>query len=208
MKNIIPYLILEYVLSKNKEVVMKRFAIALIALFTILAVSDSFAQKRLGAYKDGSQFWGGEVGIAVPMGDFANVANLGVGVNALYNYYIDPKMFIGAMIGYYTHSTDLDGYSFSNIPVVGGFYYHLKNTGGFRTFVGGELGINFVSTKYEYQILGINYSESDSKSRLSIAPCVGAILPLKSMEGFIKARYVIMDDADSFVISGGIRIPL
>ena len=193
---------------------MKKFAVLLIALLTIVAVTDTFAQKsKRGAYKSGDQFIGGEVGLCVPMGDFGDVANIGFGLNGVFNYYLNSDMFLGAMIGYYTYTTDVDGWSFSNIPIVGGFYYHLTTDGTFRTFIGGEIGINFVSTEVEtitgYNMMTGEYTYgtiSSSDSKVSIAPCVGAVIPMSPKMEFVpKLRYTIMDGADSFVISAGLR---
>ena len=90
----------------------------------------------------GKMALGVQAGIALPMGDFGDVYDMGFGGTATFAYHINPMLDITGSVGYLTWSgKDLD-YTFSSVPVLVGVRYYFGQ-GKFHPYVTGELGMHF-----------------------------------------------------------------
>jgi hypothetical protein len=172
---------------------MKKILLAL--SIAVMAFSTNAQQIKLG----------GNLGLAVPMGDFGDVAGTGFGFSATGKYMLNEQMAVGANLGYYGfgekeysvgYGTVKVGYSI--IPVTGLFHYYFL-TEGLKVYAGGDLG--FYSCKatvttpsysaYGYTVAGGTASTSETK--IGFAPTVGVEYPINDMlsfEGNLKYQYI------------------
>lgn len=94
---------------------------------------------------------GGNLILALPMGDFGDLASTGFGGTATFTYRVIPNLDLTGTLGYLSFGYDsdqIDG-SFSTIPfLVGGRYYF--PTGTVRPYAVAELGLHFGSATVEY----------------------------------------------------------
>lgn len=119
------------------------------------------------------------VEIALPMGDFGDVASLGAGISLGAEYGLNENMGIDLQAGYITMflkdevSDFFDNYSM--IPVQAGFSYYLNGSEG-GPYLKGMIGIHSSSVKtpeIDLGPFGNIPSETVSNTDLSFAPAVG-----------------------------------
>ncbi len=141
----------------------------------------------------------GALELGVPMGDFADVAGMGIGFSAKGYYDYSEKLDYTARIGYtYFGGKEFAGfdYSYAMIPImVGAKYKFLESTPELYGSV--EAGFNLVVWTYEYDFgfsfpgMDSNREESDSSMELTITPSIG---------------YVWKTGEHTFDISAGMRL--
>ncbi len=156
---------------------MKKLKLLLVAI--VFAVTAN-AQIQIGV--------SGSLGL--PMGDFGDAAKMGIGATVTGKYALNETMTVGANIGYLSFSSDLDGFSWTIMPITALFEYNLG-----KFYVGSDLGFYSYGVKFEYE--GIE--GSSSKTYLGFAPTVGANFPINEKMSFnANAKYnVIMSDGES-----------
>jgi hypothetical protein len=103
----------------------------------------------------GGMIAGADVGIALPVGDLADGAGLGIAALGRFEYNVAPKINLTGRLGY-IHHLDKNNVTLSDIPVYAGVKYFLSE----QLYGAGELGLNSVKAKVE--ILGTSASNSES----------------------------------------------
>jgi hypothetical protein len=142
---------------------------------------------------------GGELGVQLPMGDFGDGANTGFGISGIFHYHLNPNLIIGGTLGYQSWGGKSDGFSWSNIPIMGLINYMFA-TEGLKPFVGGELGIN--STSVSYDIFGFTGSESTTNLGINILGGVEQQLN-ENLSWRVNAKYnIIFDSEDNLSFLG------
>jgi opacity protein-like surface antigen len=181
---------------------MKKIVLLAFSALLIFSATNLSAQKNVPA----PMYLGGQVILSMPMGDFGDGADMGFGLAGLFNYYFTPQVLLNAQIGYISWSTDVDDFSISNVPVTAGVHYEFKSE-GFTPYIGGELGLNFFSMNYpdEYE----EYITDDSETKFGLGLIGGILIPLsKGVDFRGQAKINIIEDANTFEISGGVRFAL
>lgn len=147
---------------------MKRFLV-IFAIFTLVLVSSNEVEANNISV-------GGDIGLALPVGDFSDAAGLGFGIDAKAIFPLNPDIAIGASLGYYTWAEKVDGFGYSNIPITGTFMYFLS-PGPTRFYIGGDLSINMLTATVD---LGgfFGGSVSSTDTYLGFAPVVGVVAPI------------------------------
>lgn len=166
-------------------------AIILVAVMVFGIDYSSEAQKTIS--KESQISIGGQLGIALPMGDFGDIANTGFGFQGLFGYALAPSIDFRATLGYFTFGgkddiEDMVDYSISDIPILVGITYKL-GTLGLTPYVGAELGIHNLTVKYK--VLGYNYDASESKFGFGLFG--GVMYPVNqqiSIIGDVKFTYI------------------
>lgn len=94
-------------------------------------------------------------GIAIPMGDFGDAADLGFGGQGNFAYKVSPNLQVTGSVGYLYWSYKTDGDfasgSFSSVPVLAGIRYTFPAK-GFTPYVMAQLGVHFVSSSFEFEV--------------------------------------------------------
>lgn len=147
-------------------IVMKKISVLLIALFAL--VSINIKAQIVG---------GATIGLQAPIGDFADGAKMGVGINLSGKYMLKENMAVGLNLGYNKFGGKSFGfgewdlkYSYTMIPITGLFEYHF---GGetVKPYVGADLGLYHFGAK----IKSGGDSHSDGELYFGLAPVVGAL---------------------------------
>ncbi|MFZ4414262.1 MAG: hypothetical protein ACOYOV_14360 [Bacteroidales bacterium] len=119
----------------------KIISIAVVVLLIVGFTSATKAQINVGA----------KLGVAIPVGSFAQGYNMGFGGYASAAYSLNEKMELGFNMGFYAFKgTDFpanNNPSTRIIPVFADFKYFL-NTDGFRPYVGAGAGVYIVYNTY------------------------------------------------------------
>ena len=196
---------------------MKKLLVLLILAVLLIGINDVHAKKKE------EMAIGGEVCLAIPMGDFGyylntiNIwpidASVGFGINGLFNYQISKEMSILGSIGYFRWGVNTGeisyNLSFVNIPVAGAFHYYFIGNSSFTPFVGGELSLNFSSSQVDQKVGGINPIEGDSKTEIGITPFGGILYPLSPQINLrAVAKLHIISYLNYFSINAGILYKL
>src|SRR5579859_5915206 len=134
---------------------------------SLLVVAKASAQFSAGA----------ELGL--PMGNFSDVSNTGLGVSLRYEANIQDKLNWTASIGYLSFGgKPYLGGSFGNvsaIPLAGGIKYYL-NKAGDGLYLAGDLGINFISYSVAFPNQGsgngVTFASANT-TRVGLSPGVG-----------------------------------
>jgi opacity protein-like surface antigen len=167
---------------------MKMFSAILVTLFLGAAVLLSQNPMRVG----------GELGVQLPMGSFGDAYNTGFGLSGIFQYEMSPEMTLGGTIGYQSWGGKVDGYSFSNIPIMGLINYKF-NTTGLIPFIGAEAGLNMSSASYEFDFFGVKQSGSASETNFGINLLGGVESRMnENLSWRINAKYnIIMTSGSS-----------
>jgi hypothetical protein len=151
---------------------MRTKSLLLVAFVLISAVS--FAQN--GRVSLGLE-------LAIPGGDYGDNAGTGFGGSLRYEHPVGDNIGLMATVGYLTYGSkeqDFFGlgtykYTNSQIPImVGGKYYFMEQQDGF--YVNVQLGLTMLSTKSEFEFLGVSESETTSNSAFTWSPGIGYAL--------------------------------
>lgn len=150
---------------------------------------------------------GGEVGLQLPTGDFGDAANAGFGISGIFQYYLQPGLVIGGTIGYQSWGSDVDGVSFSNIPIMALLNYYFTAQ-GMKPFIGVELGLNASSS--EIKFFGISQSNSETNLGFSVLGGIETVLN-EDLNLRVNAKYnIIFGDENTtfFGINAGLMYKL
>jgi opacity protein-like surface antigen len=181
---------------------MKKFLLIALVAISVFVISSLQASSKE------EMKIGGDIGIALPMGDFGDFANTGFGLNAVFSYFLNPQLAITGTLGYWSFGSKVDGYSFSTVPLNGGIQYRF-NKGKFQPFVSAETLMFFNSVSYKY----LGYSASDSKTEFGFVPGIGAAFPLENdIEIRAAIKYTIIFTSGSNTtflgIMGGVHFKM
>ena len=160
-----------------------RFATAAGAL---LIAATAQAQGTSGSVGKSYKF-GGDLGAAVPLGDFADGADVGYHIGGLFEY--TPKSMPVSWRGElaYNHNgiSDIDG-NFSMLNLVGNAVMPLGNkAGSIRPYVIGGMGVYRVKASASFE--GVDVSQSDTKFGLNAGG--GLSFHLSGFETFVETRF-------------------
>lgn len=164
--------------------------------------------------QSGQMAVGGGVVIAMPMGNFGDVAGMGFGATARGEYSLNKQMSIVADIGYITYGEEIDGWSYSQIPIMAGVKYYFP--GGFYGL--GQFGIHMISWDFEYttpsyNIGGYNFpgetiSSDDSESKIGFNLGGGYETKVGNMILDLSAQLSVIEDANQLMLRAGLKFPL
>lgn len=152
---------------------MKKILTALLLSAAILTNINAQSDMAVGA---------GLV-VSLPMGNFGDAANLGIGGTAAFELKFAPQITGVGHIGYISYGTESEAVSYSTVPLLVGVKYFFQPTGGVYGI--GQLGLNFFSTTVEtpsYEIFGSSFggSYSASSSEFTLALGAGYEMPISS----------------------------
>ncbi|HBC45606.1 MAG TPA: hypothetical protein DEO84_02055 [candidate division Zixibacteria bacterium] len=172
-----------------------------------LAVLIALAFCTMAKAEVGSKGIGGALEIALPMGNFGDVAGTGFGVTANFQYGWKPNIDLMGQLGYikWGGKTAVGyDYSYHAIPIqVGAKYYFKQETN--RFYVGGLVGFHMFGWSADYDLLGIHYSGSSSETKFSLAPMGGYEMKIgENMLFDASARYQIISDVSYLGVRAGI----
>ena len=161
---------------------MKKLFVIIFAM--ILLVGTTQAQK-------GKMEAGAQAGISLPMGSFSDAASMGYGVMGTFLYGFNKNIDLAGTIGYISYTTDVDGWSWSTVPILFGARYYFGE--GTTKFYGlANLGIYISSTTItiDFGPYGGVQSFSDSSSDFGFSFGGGVKLPIsKTMYFDANAKY-------------------
>ncbi|MBE2189626.1 MAG: hypothetical protein KGZ71_06295 [Desulfobulbaceae bacterium] len=182
---------------------MKRF----FAIFAVLAITFISINEA----KANNISIGGDVGLALPVGDFSDGAGMGFGIEGKAIFPMNPDIAIGASLGYYSWGEKVDGFGFSNIPITGTFMYFVSPSPT-RFYVGADLSINMFTATVD---LGgfFGGSASATETYVGFAPLVGIVAPIgdnMNITGTLKYNLIFSSGSSTGFISlrGGIMFLL
>lgn len=179
---------------------MKKVILVLFAVVCLSMVTN--AQKDLSV----------SVGpvIAIPMGDFGDVYNLGFGLTARGEYPFSKELVGIATLGYVRWSGDIEGwgsstdYTTSLIPIRAGIKYNLLSVAP-GLYLMSELGLHFYSSSWEGG--GIEGDESDTEFAFVLGGGYDVAVS-KSMLLDLSGAFVIVSDANYLELRAGLKFPL
>jgi len=168
-------------------------------LFAVISLSPKTTQAQDIKFRVNGE-------IALPMGDFGDLASTGFGATVSAEKMMDEKMTLTATVGYLIWSgEEIFGYStdFSAIPVQAGLkYYFMPKTDGMRFYGMAEAG-------FHYFMLSVDTpfgSADDSEIKFGLAPSAGFEMPLGDITLDVAARYqFVTDDLTYFGIRAGVK---
>ncbi|NOX18452.1 MAG: hypothetical protein GXO87_09270 [Chlorobi bacterium] len=162
---------------------MKKLFILMFAL--VLLAGTTQAQK-------GAMAVGVQAGLSLPMGSFSDAASLGFGGMGSFIYGINKSIDLVGSIGYITYTTDVDGWSWSTIPILAGARYYFGN-GATRFYGLANIGIYASSSTVTVDLgpyFGGSQSYSASSSDFGFSFGGGVKLPIgKTMFFDANAKY-------------------
>ncbi len=138
--------------------------------------------------------------IALPMGDFADVANLGFGGTATYERSFTPNIVGQIYAGYLTFGGEdipgtSDSYSSSMIPIMAGAKYFFQPGKGL--YANAQLGVHLFSFDTpEYEFFGVTYGGSETSTEFSLGLGAGYEMPMGKNALDISASFNIVSDAN------------
>ena len=144
----------------------KLFSVLFVVLF---AFTFANAQSKMAVSVGGN--------LAFPMGSFGDVANMGFGGGAKFEYALQSNLHLTASVQYlmFAKKDDIVGVEWSIIPVLAGAKYYFGNN--FYTMA--EVGMNFWNTKatITFPIIG-KITVEESGSDFGFAGGAGYELPM------------------------------
>ena len=173
---------------------MKRILTVVVLVLTLSAVSYADLGLKTVAPQIGVIFpedpfnTGFQIGVTSNMGEFA------------------PGFALFPLVNYWHAGGGDNGYdwSFSNFQLGGDVHYYVKELPGF--FAGAGLSINFVSISAEYNIPGFGtYDGSSSDTKIGLGLLAGYEMPINKYTGFVKVKYHIISDVNTFAIVIGLH---
>jgi hypothetical protein len=159
---------------------MKKITLFLLLSIVVLTVPAFSQETAQGQWVIGVGAMGG-----VPVGDFSNASNFGIGGGGWVGYSVDPNLTITGKVGYMNFSSKVSGGpSLSMVPVlVGGRYFLTPSleSSSMRSYVAGDVGIYNAS------------ASGTSSSKFGIAPTLGAQFQAgEKMNVDVYANYTII----------------
>lgn len=151
-----------------------------------------------------------QAGLALPMGNFSDVAKLGFGGEGTFEYRVTPQLGLNVSLGYYSWGAKNDlapGYDFkvADLPLMIGAKYLLLET-DFHPYVGAALGMHFVNTKVTIP----NIAEtSNNDTKFGFAPMAGLRWHMPpNVDLDLNVKYNIISDTNYLTIIAGAQVAL
>ena len=164
---------------------------AFAAIFSVKAQ----AQVQLGLH----------AGVGIPMGNFGDAYNLGIGGGGNFKYLLSDNFALGASVSYYTFGgkdLGIPGYdapSSNLIPIHANAEYYFGD-GSTKPFIGADLGVTMTSS---------SAAGSKSQTNFSFAPILGIKFGLgDSVDLFGNAKYNVVTNEISNLSYVGINFGL
>lgn len=182
---------------------MKKLSLLFFALFCFFSFSANAQISGVAT-----------LGLQAPIGDFADGANMGFGINLAGKYMLNDNMAVGLNLGYNRFGgEDWDfgegdyKVSYSMIPITGLFEYHFGGE-AIKPYVGADLGLYSFGARVKYS----GESESDSEMYFGLAPVAGILYDLNEnlrLCANIKLHNVFSEGESLswFGINAGVVIP-
>lgn len=176
---------------------MKRALIILLVLVGLSLYQSVYALPGLKLGLDGN--------LALPQGDWSDLAGTGYGATAFAMITLLPVVNLSAHAGYLkfgektiqTPAGTETIYNFSAIPLLAGVRIYVLPLP--RLYVGGQAGFHYLKLKVKLKPTGSEAEESENK--FSVAPTVGVEFgPLEA-----SAFYMLISDANYAGLRVGIR---
>ena len=173
-----------------------------LVLFIILFATLSVNASGLGLYSIAPK-----VGVIMPEDPwktgfmFGAEADLGE---------ITENLHLVPVFGYWSSKYDFSGadLTLSNIQIGGDVHYFIPSAKGL--FVGGGIGLNFLSVDLPtVTYFGQSYGGgSESETKFGFGFLAGYVIPLNNMQAFVKAKYNLISDFNTFEINAGVAFNL
>jgi len=178
-----------------------KFFLALTIAVVLIAPQSTFSQNRMDV--------GGELSLAMPMGDFGDGSNTGFGFTGVFTYHLDPQLALIGSIGYISFGSKVDGISFSTMPINAGVHYKFNPGQKFQPYIGAET-LFFMSSS-TVDLFG--FKSSVSSTDFGFTPIVGAAFPISpKLEIRANLKYHILFTSGSSTtflgIGGGLHYVL
>jgi opacity protein-like surface antigen len=182
------------------------------SFFTICLIFVTLFAVSIPATAQGFKAVGGGLEIALPMGNFGDVAGTGFGATIHGQYGWKPNIDLIAQLGYIKWGgKTMAGfdYSYHAIPIQVGGKYFFNQTAN-RFYAGALLGFHMFGWSYDYNLPFYGHtSGSSSTTKFSFAPLAGYEMKLgEKMILDLSARYQIISDLSFLGIHAGILYPL
>jgi hypothetical protein len=185
---------------------MKKVLVTIVALFLFVGISQ--AQNKMYLNIGGN--------VALPMGNFGDVAGTGFGGSAQFEMQFTPQLLGTASIGYITWGGKDFGtfsYTYSAIPILVGAKYFFMPSGGFYGHA--QLGLYMFSADVESPAIvvggitvgGGNVSSSNSEFAFAFGPGYEIPLSPKLMLD-VSAAYIVISDLGHIGIRAGVKFGL
>ncbi len=162
---------------KHNQIIMKKLLFTLSIALTAFTFQAN-AQSNIGV----------NLSTALPIGDFSDFTNFGVGGGISYDYYFNDKFDLGLEAEFLAFPVDaagIDG-SFGLIPIL--------VTGGYHTDYGNE--IDFYGELGAGAFLGTNPLDDEISTNFGISPRIGIAIELGNRLFFdASIRYGLVFDA-------------
>lgn len=123
---------------------------------------------------------------------------------------LTENLHLVPVVGYWSSKYDLGGadLSLSNIQIGGDVHYFIPSAQGL--FVGGGIGLNFLSVDLpSFSFFGqTSGGGSDSQTKFGFGFLAGYMIPINSVQAFVKAKYNLISDFNTFEINAGVAFSL
>lgn len=190
---------------------MKRLLLNIVFALCIVVLNNVNAQQ-VYQYQEPTSNIGVAIqaGLAIPVGNFSDVASLGVGGEGTFEYRFNLQLGAVASVGFYSWGSNADllpgnEYKIADIPImVGAKYLLLAND--FHPYVGAALGVHFLNTR----VTIANVSEtSTTDTKFGFAPMGGLRLHMPpNLDLDLNIKYNIISDANYISIIAGAQVAL
>jgi hypothetical protein len=179
---------------------MRKFSLLLVILLSF-AMLTTVSAGELGLFQVG-----GKAGVILPedpwstgffLGGTANIGELA------------DNMELFPVLAYWSSGYDLGSFSLdlSNIQIGVDLHYYLENVQGL--YVGGGVGLNFLSIDIpSFSFFDESSTTSSTSTEFGIGVLGGYEIPLGDNTGFIEAKYNIISDLNTLEIAFGILFDL
>ncbi|MFN3306232.1 MAG: outer membrane beta-barrel protein [Candidatus Kapaibacteriota bacterium] len=174
---------------------MKRFMILLLLLGICVSTSELFSQRAKSLRS--TTFLGGEVGLGIPTGDFADAVNTGFGLNGVLSYFLQRDLLLTGTLGYWSFGKSQGGVdlTFTTIPLNVGLNYRFGTT-NVIPYIGAETFLFFNTANIKYY----GVSESDSETKFGFVPLFGfsyLINPTLEFRGTLKYHIIFTEGSNT-----------
>jgi len=159
--------------------------VLLIAVFSTVCLTASFAQIRVGGF----------------LANGSEIEQWGLGANA--EFFLNEKMAIQPNLIFY-FPEKANGVKSSVWELNADFHYYFFSQDVVSLY--GKGGLNFTTAHYKIDVSGFP-SASDSQTELGLNLGIGANFNVGSVLPFVEVKYVL-GDFDEAVIALGVKFPL
>lgn len=187
---------------------MKRFIFLLLSLTLCVTTIQLYSQRAKRVVSP--TMLGGEIGLGIPTGDFADAVNTGFGVNGVFTYFLQRDLLLTGTLGYWSFSKSQGGFdlTFTTIPLNIGFNYRFGIT-NVIPFIGAETFLFFNTATVKYY----GVSDSDSETKFGFVPLFGFaynINPTLEFRGTLKYHIIFTEGSNTTFLGIllGLHIPI